>query len=128
MLGFIITQKCFKSDRMLRLFVISHKQILFSKMFLKLTKVKKIMKNTLLIAILILCLLFPLYRIFSFYKKKESISGQNLIDNLLNFGLIILYQKKFNSTTCRLSLATLLLIHLWPLKNKNGIIRTRNTS
>jgi hypothetical protein len=25
---------------------------------------------------------------FSFTRKKESISGQNLIDNLLNFGLI----------------------------------------
>jgi hypothetical protein len=42
------------------------------------------MKNTLLI-ILILCLL---YRIFSSLQEKESISGQNLIDNLLNFGLI----------------------------------------
>jgi hypothetical protein len=57
------------------------------------------MKNTLLIAILILCLL---YRIFSPLQEKESISGQNLIDNLLNFGLIKSTKKKFNSTTCRL--------------------------
>jgi hypothetical protein len=85
MLGFIITQNVSKVTGMLRLFVISHKQILLVRCFLKLTKSKKIMKNTLLIAILILCLLFPLYRPL---QEKESISGQNLIDNLLNFGLI----------------------------------------
>jgi hypothetical protein len=76
MLGFIITQKKLKVTGMLRLFVISNKY--FSvRYFLKLTKSKKIMKNT------------PhsnpnltsLYRIFSL-QEKESISGQNLIDNL----------------------------------------------
>jgi hypothetical protein len=36
---------------------------------------------------------FPLYRIFP-YKKKESISGQNLIDNLKFWFNKILYQKK----------------------------------
>jgi hypothetical protein len=41
--------------------------------------------------------LFPLYRIFFLlYKKKESISGQNLIDNLLNFNKKTLPKKKFN--------------------------------
>jgi hypothetical protein len=36
-------------------------------------------------------------------QEKESISGQNLIDNLLNFGLIKKsLPKKFNNTTCRL--------------------------
>jgi hypothetical protein len=44
------------------------------------------MKNT-SSAILILCLLSSLSH-FSPLQEKESISGQNLIDNLLNFGLI----------------------------------------
>jgi hypothetical protein len=63
-------------------------------------------------------LIFLLYRIFSSLQEKESISGQNLIDNLLNFGLIKNpFTKKFNSTTCRLEPCYFTLIqYLWPLK------------
>ncbi|MFT7396511.1 MAG: hypothetical protein ACI96G_001267 [Flavobacterium sp.] len=65
----------------------------FSKIFLKLTKSKENHEkhtphsNPNLTS--------SLSHFFFFYKKKESISGQNLIDNLLNFGLIkkSFYQK-----------------------------------
>jgi hypothetical protein len=55
----------------------------FSKMFLKLTKSKKNHEKHPPHSNPNLMSSFPsLSHFFSFYKKKESISGQNLIDNL----------------------------------------------
>jgi hypothetical protein len=70
MLGFIITQKCFKSDKDAAIIrYLTNKY--FSKMFLKLTKSKKNHEKHLLIAILILCLLFSFIAFFPFTRKKS---------------------------------------------------------
>jgi hypothetical protein len=75
----------------------------FSKMFLKLTKSKKNHEKHPPHSNPNLMSSFPSLSHFSPLQEKESISGQNLIDNLkFWFNKKILYQKKFNSTTCRL--------------------------